>query len=107
MYDFLERLINLAIPRLRDFRGGSLNSFDKSGNYSIGLKEQSIFPELSFAETNPSHGLQITCVICNNGIEESKLLLDKLGFCFRKRRKERRRNKKDRLWLKNQWSLET
>ena len=84
MYDFLERLVNLAIPRLRDFRGGSLNSFDKSGNYSIGLKEQSVFPELSFAETHPSHGLQITCVICNNGVEESKLLLEKLGFCFRR-----------------------
>ncbi len=84
MYEFLERLINLVMPRLRDFRGASLRSFDKSGHYSIGFKEQSIFPELSFEETNPPHGLQVTLVFNGSQPGHAKALLEEFGFKFEK-----------------------
>jgi large subunit ribosomal protein L5 len=57
-YEFMDRLINIVMPRLRDFRGVSAKAFDKQGNYSLGLKDQSVFPELSFEETTTLHGLQ-------------------------------------------------
>lgn len=84
MYEFLDRLINLVMPRLRDFRGASRKSFDKSGNYSLGLAEQGVFPELSFEETNPPHGLQVTMVFNSHAIEHSQALLEEFGFKFEK-----------------------
>jgi large subunit ribosomal protein L5 len=84
MYEFTYKFINVVLPRFRDFRGVSNKSFDKSGNYSIGIVEQSVFPELSFDETTTSHGLQITFTINNINPEHSKLLLKKLGMPFQK-----------------------
>ena len=84
MYEFLDRLINLVMPRLRDFRGASAKAFDRSGNYSIGFREQSIFPELPFEETSPPHGLQATLVFESAGVEHSRALLEEFGFKFEK-----------------------
>ena len=93
MYEFLERLINLVMPRLRDFRGASLKSFDRCGHYSIGFREQSIFPELSFEETNPSHGLQATLVFNSQQPEHVKALLEEFGFKFEKQPESRKEGK--------------
>jgi large subunit ribosomal protein L5 len=60
MYEFLDRLTNVALPRVRDFHGVKAKAFDKSGNYSLGILEQSIFPELTFEETQTIHGMQVT-----------------------------------------------
>lgn len=88
MYEFMDRLITLVLPRLRDFRGVSSKAFDKNGNYSIGLSDQSVFPELSFEETTTLHGLQVNFVINNSsGAESSKALLRKFGMPFEKERK--------------------
>jgi large subunit ribosomal protein L5 len=84
MYEFLDRLINIVLPRLRDFHGVSLKSFDKQGNYSLGLVEQSIFPELSFEETSVPHGMQVVIVTDSNDIEHNRALLIKLGMPFEK-----------------------
>ncbi len=87
MYEFLDRLINIVLPRLRDFHGVSAKAFDKQGNYSIGLTEQSIFPELSFEETTTPHGMQIVIVTTSNNPEHARALLEKLGMPFEKERK--------------------
>lgn len=84
MYEFLDRFINIALPRTRDFHGVSAKSFDKSGNYNLGIIEQSIFPELSFEETQTAHGLQITFVISGKNSENSRALLEKFGLPFEK-----------------------
>src|SRR5262249_40603046 len=63
MYEFMDRLINIVVPRLRDFHGVNPKAFDKQGNYSLGFTDQSVFPELSFEETTTSHGLQVVFVI--------------------------------------------
>ncbi len=84
MYEFLDRLINVALPRVRDFHGVSAKAFDKSGNYSLGVVEQSIFPELTFEETQHIHGLQITFVIKGGSKEASRALLEKFGMPFEK-----------------------
>lgn len=84
MYEFLDRLINVALPRVRDFHGVSAKAFDKGGNFNLGITEQSIFPELSFEETQHAHGLQITFVIKNGSSEASKALLVKFGMPFEK-----------------------
>ena len=86
MYEFLERLITLILPRLIDFHGVSLKSFDNQGNYSVGLKDQSVFPELSYEETANLHGLQVTFVIKNTkDAEQSKALLAKFGMPFERK----------------------
>lgn len=87
MYEFLDRFINVVLPRLRDFHGVSLKAFDKSGNYSMGLTDQSVFPELSFDETTTSHGLQVVLVIKCQEPAHSKALLEKLGMPFQKEEK--------------------
>ena len=88
MYEFLDRVVNIVMPRLRDFHGVPTRAFDKSGNYSIGLKDQSVFPELSFEETTTLHGLQINIVIDNvTDVAQSKALLIKFGMPFEKERK--------------------
>lgn len=84
MYEFLDRLITVVLPRVRDFHGVSLKAFDKQGNYSLGLTDQSVFPELSFEETTTLHGLQIIFVIDNGSPENSKALLEKFGMPFEK-----------------------
>lgn len=84
MYEFLDRFINVSLPRVRDFRGVSRQSFDKSGNCNIGVVEQSIFPELTFEETQVLHGLQITFVIKNEEPAHSRALLEKFGLPFEK-----------------------
>ncbi len=84
MYEFLDRLVNVALPRVRDFHGVSGKAFDKGGNYNLGIVEQSIFPELTFEETQHAHGLQVTFVIKNGNKEASKALLVKFGMPFEK-----------------------
>ena len=84
MYEFLDRLANVALPRVRDFHGVKAKAFDKSGNYSLGVIEQSIFPELTFEETQILHGLQITFVIKNEDNIHSRALLEKFGIQFEK-----------------------
>lgn len=87
MYEFLDRLVNIVLPRLRDFHGVSAKAFDKQGNYSIGLTEQSIFPELSFEETTSAHGMQIVFVSNAGNPENAKALLNKFGMPFQKENK--------------------
>lgn len=87
MYEFTDRLINIVLPRLRDFHGVSSKAFDKSGNYSLGLVEQSVFPELTFEETTTSHGLQVILVIKSQVPEHSRALLTKFGMPFEKESK--------------------
>lgn len=84
MYEFMDRLINVVLPRLRDFHGVSGKSFDKSGNYSIGLVDQSVFPELTFDETTTTHGLQIVFVVRAQTTEHARALLSKFGMPFEK-----------------------
>lgn len=84
MYEFMDRLINIVMPRLRDFHGVKLKAFDKSGNYSIGLYDQSVFPELTFEETTTPHGLQVVFVIRSEEPAHSKALLEKFGMPFEK-----------------------
>ncbi|HLC91950.1 MAG TPA: 50S ribosomal protein L5 [Candidatus Saccharimonadales bacterium] len=84
MYEFLDRLINIVLPRLRDFHGVSGRAFDKSGNYSIGLSDQSVFPELSYEETTTSHGLQVVLVIRGHDPTHTRALLEKFGMPFEK-----------------------
>lgn len=84
MYEFMDRLINIVLPRLRDFHGVSIKAFDKQGNYSIGITEQSIFPELSFEETTKPHGMQIVFVAKGENRDDIKALLTKFGMPFEK-----------------------
>lgn len=83
MYEFLDRLANVSLPRVRDFHGIK-PKFDKGGNYNLGIVEQSIFPELSFEETQILHGLQITFAIKNEDAKHSRALLEKFGLPFEK-----------------------
>ena len=83
MYEFLDRLVNVSLPRVRDFHGVAAK-FDKGGNYNLGILEQSIFPELSFEETQVLHGLQVTFVIENKEAAHSRALLEKFGVPFEK-----------------------
>jgi large subunit ribosomal protein L5 len=84
MYEFLDRFISIVLPRVRDFHGVSNKSFDKTGNYNIGLVEQSVFPELTFEDTSTPHGLQITFVMSSDSGEHNKALLTKFGMPFMK-----------------------
>lgn len=84
MYEFADRLINLVLPRLRDFHGVSPKSFDNQGNYTMGLSDQSVFPELTYEDTATPHGLQVIFVISNLEKAHSKALLEKLGLPFEK-----------------------
>ncbi len=83
MYAFLERLINLALPRIRDFRGVSPKSFDGRGNYTLGVREQLIFPEISFDKIEAIRGMDITIVTSAQSDEEGKALLSAMGMPFR------------------------
>ncbi len=83
MYEFLDRFTNVALPRVRDFHGVGLK-FDRGGNYNYGIRDQSIFPELTFEETQVVHGMQITFTIANGNKERSRALLEKFGLPFEK-----------------------
>ena len=83
MYAFLERLINLALPRTRDFRGVSPKSFDGRGNYTLGVREQIIFPEISFDQIDAIRGMDITIVTTARTDEEGRALLREMGMPFR------------------------
>jgi len=82
MWEFLDRLIALAIPRFKDFRGLSDKSFDKAGNYSLGVAEQGVFPEINMAEAQYTHGMNINVVFSNSTPERSRFLLSELGLPF-------------------------
>lgn len=82
MYEFMDRLLNIVMPRLRDFHGTSVKAFDKSGNYSLGFVDQSVFPELTFEETTNPHGIQIVFVVKSQSPAHSRALLTKLGMPF-------------------------
>ena len=84
MYEFLDKFIAIDLPRIRDFHGVSNKSFDKSGNYSVGIEDQSVFPELTFEDTSNTHGLQVTFVFKNSDVEKSRALLVKFGMPFMK-----------------------
>ena len=84
MYSFLDRLVSIVLPRVRDFHGVSGKAFDKSGNYSLGFSDQTVFPEISYEDAQAIHGLQVTLVISGGNAEASKLLLQKLGMPFEK-----------------------
>ena len=84
MWDFLDRLISIAIPRIRDFRGISAKSFDGRGNFSMGVTEQLIFPEIEFDKIDRTRGMDITIVTTAKTNEEGKALLDAFNFPFKK-----------------------
>ena len=84
MYDFLSKLINVSLPRVRDFRGVSTRSFDGRGNYTLGVKEQLIFPEINFDKVNRTRGLDIVIVTTAQTDEEARELLTQFGMPFAK-----------------------
>lgn len=85
MYEFLDRLINVAIPRIRDFRGIEPNGFDGKGNFNLGLTEQYIFPEVNVEKSDKARGMNITIVTSAEKNDQAKALLDLLGMPFKKR----------------------
>lgn len=87
MYEFMDRLITVVLPRLRDFHGVSAKAFDGQGNFSLGMVDQSVFPELTFEETTSSHGLQAVFVIKCQDKAHSRALLEKFGMPFEKENK--------------------
>jgi large subunit ribosomal protein L5 len=84
MWSFYDRLVNVALPRVRDFRGVSPNSFDGRGNYTLGLREQLVFPEIDYDTIDKVRGLEVTIVTSAETDEEGRRLLDMLGMPFRK-----------------------
>lgn len=83
MYEFLDRLVNIALPRIRDFRGISAKSFDGRGNFTVGLREQLVFPEIDYDEIDKVRGMEVTIVTTARTDEEGKALLSRLGMPFR------------------------
>ena len=83
MYEFLDRLINIALPRVRDFRGVSPKSFDGRGNYTLGLRDQLIFPEIDFGKVDKARGMNISIITTARTDEEARALLRQLGMPFR------------------------
>lgn len=83
MYDFLDRLVNLTLPRIRDFHGVPRDAFDGRGNYALGMKEQIIFPEINYDRVNKIHGMDITIVTSTDKDDEAFALLREMGFPFR------------------------
>lgn len=83
MYDFFERLVRIILPRVRDFHGVSLDSFDNGGNYTLGFRENTIFPEIDLAKIDKVRGLEVTIVTTAKNKEEAKILLESLGMPFK------------------------
>ncbi|MBE4704290.1 50S ribosomal protein L5 [Spiroplasma platyhelix] len=88
MMDFLDKLISIALPRVRDFQGLSKNSFDQNGNYTFGVKEQIIFPEINYEDVEKIRGLEVTIVTSTNDKQAATLLLEKFGFPFKGKAKQ-------------------
>ncbi len=84
MYDFLEKLVKIVLPRMRDFHGVSSSSFDGQGNYNLGLSEQIVFPEIDYAKINKVKGLQITIKTDTSNEMQAKRLLEEMGMPFEK-----------------------
>lgn len=84
MYEFLDRLVNIAIPRIRDFRGLNARAFDRQGNYSMGVSEQIIFPEINYDEIDAIRGLDVTITTTARNPEEGRTLLEAFNFPFKK-----------------------
>ena len=84
MYEFLDRLVSIALPRVRDFKGLSVDAFDGRGNYTMGLKDQLIFPEIDFAKVDKARGMNLTFVTTARSDDEARSLLSHLGLPFRK-----------------------
>tara|TARA_Y100000590_G_scaffold84921_1_gene94899 strand:- start:19740 stop:20306 length:567 start_codon:yes stop_codon:yes gene_type:complete len=82
MYEFIDRLVNIALPRIKDFKGLSLNGFDRFGNYTFGIKEHIIFPEINFDKVDRIRGMDITIVTTGNKTEETEALLKAFNFPF-------------------------
>lgn len=85
MYDFIDRLVNIALPRVRDFRGLPLKAFDGRGNYCIGIKEYSIFPEIKYEDISQNFGFQVNIKTSAKNDENGRKLLESLGFPFEKK----------------------
>ena len=84
MYEFIDRLINVALPRVRDFRGLNGKSFDGNGNYSMGLKEQIVFPEIDYEKIDSIRGLDISITTSAKNDDEARMLLEEFNFPFRR-----------------------
>jgi len=91
MYDFFEKLVSIVIPRLRDFRGMSLGSFDGKGNYTIGLREINVFPEVEYTRGEKTFGLEVVICTSTDNNNEAKILLTELGMPFKKENTNRKR----------------
>ena len=84
MYDFFDKLVNVVLPRFRDFRGVSRDSFDGRGNYSLGMKEQIVFPEIEYDKVDKIRGLEVTIVTTAKSDDEARTLLELMGMPFRR-----------------------
>jgi len=84
MYEFMDRLVNVVLPRLRDFHGVNRKAFDRQGNYSIGINDQTVFPEINFEDAPITHGLQVVIVTTATDADQAKALLSKFGMPFEK-----------------------
>ena len=89
MYEFIDRLVNIALPRIKDFQGLSLNGFDKFGNYSFGIKEHIIFPEINFDKVDRIRGMDITIVTSGKSEKTTLALLEEMNFPFNKKTKKK------------------
>ena len=92
MYEFIDRLVNIALPRIKDFKGLSMNGFDKFGNYSFGIKEHIIFPEINFDKVDRIRGMDITIVTSGKKKESTLALLESTNFPFIKKNIEKKTN---------------
>ena len=92
MYEFIDRLVNIALPRIKDFQGLSINGFDNFGNYSFGIKEHIIFPEINFDKVDRIRGMDITIVTTSKNKEHTLALLEAMNFPFIKKDKEKKVN---------------
>ena len=86
MYEFIDRLVNIALPRIKDFRGLSIKGFDKFGNYTFGIKEHIIFPEVNFDKVDKIRGMDISIVTSSSSKEHTLALLEKFNFPFIKKK---------------------
>ena len=91
MYEFIDRLVNIALPRMKDFKGLSIKGFDKFGNYTFGIKEHIIFPEVNFDKVEKIRGMDITIVTSGKNKEETLALLEEFGFPFIKLNKDKKK----------------
>ena len=92
MYEFIDRLVNIALPRIKDFQGLSVNSFDNYGNYSFGIKEHIIFPEINFDKVDRIRGMDITLVTNNKDKKSTLALLEAINFPFNKKNRKKEMN---------------